>query len=177
MLSSSAMRVLSNSCQLVASTDKEMFKSLIIVILLFIRSAAFRSFIKVSTSCWWLMLFCLSFFFWFFDLPAPSVLAVSAVSRPPSITFPLNNTRWVYLHLSLEAINNPELSGYCLEGNVIDGGLDTAETASTDGAIKSKNQKKRRDKIVLKTDRMYLPLWRNELLRIWWTAKLLWLRT
>ena len=45
--------------------------------------------------------------------------------------------------MSLEAINNPELSGYRLEGNVIDGGLDTVETASTDGAGKSKNQKKK----------------------------------
>ena len=49
----------------------------------------------------------------------------------------------LYLHLSLESINNPELSGYCLEGNVLDGGLDTAESASNDGAVKPITQKKK----------------------------------
>ena len=33
----------------------------------------------------------------------------------------------LYFHLALESINNPELTGYCLEGNVLHGGLDTAD--------------------------------------------------
>ena len=49
----------------------------------------------------------------------------------------------LYFHISLETINNPELSGYCLEGNVIDGGLDTSEKESTDGGSTSKSHKKK----------------------------------
>ena len=54
----------------------------------------------------------------------------------------------LYFHIALETINNPELSGYCLRGNVIDGGLDTAEKESTVCGSASKSEKKRRDKVV-----------------------------
>jgi hypothetical protein len=49
----------------------------------------------------------------------------------------------LYFHIALETINNPELSGYCLEGNVIDGGLDTAEKESTVVGSTSKSEKKK----------------------------------
>ena len=51
-----------------------------------------------------------------------------------------NKLDLLYFHNALETINNPELSGYCLEGNAIDGGLDTAEKESAVGSSTSKSE-------------------------------------
>ena len=49
----------------------------------------------------------------------------------------------LYFHIALETIDNPELSGYCSEGNVIDGGHDTAEKENIVGGSTSKSEKKK----------------------------------
>lgn len=48
----------------------------------------------------------------------------------------------LYMHKALEAASNPELSSYCLEGNVLHGGLDTAEVigSTSESAVKSKKR-------------------------------------
>ena len=47
----------------------------------------------------------------------------------------------LYFHLALECINNPELTGYCFEGNVLHEGLDTADTEETGTSNKIANPK------------------------------------
>jgi hypothetical protein len=49
----------------------------------------------------------------------------------------------LYLHESLVAANNPELSAFCVEGNVFDGGLDTADDSSAPVKEAAKKAKKR----------------------------------
>jgi hypothetical protein len=57
---------------------------------------------------------------------------------------PKNHVSLLYLHLALEGANNPELTSYCLEGNSIAGGLNTAETdRATHSGSSSKSQKKK----------------------------------
>ena len=49
------------------------------------------------------------------------------------------------MHCALNVANNPELSSYCLEGNVLHGGLDTSKVkgSSTESAVKSSKRKER----------------------------------
>lgn len=49
----------------------------------------------------------------------------------------------LYFHLSLECMNNPELTGYCLEGNVLHGGLDTSDGIASDGVLVAKVNKRK----------------------------------
>lgn len=49
----------------------------------------------------------------------------------------------LYLHESLAVANNPELAAFCVEGNVIEGGLDTADAASTASKDVSRKAKKK----------------------------------
>ena len=56
-----------------------------------------------------------------------------------------NKLDTLYLHCALTVANNPELSSFCLEGNVLHGGLDTSEVkgSSTESAVKSNKRKER----------------------------------
>ena len=49
------------------------------------------------------------------------------------------------MHCALNVANNPELSSFCIEGNVLHGGLDTSEVkdSCTESAVKSNKRKER----------------------------------
>jgi hypothetical protein len=60
---------------------------------------------------------------------------------------PKNQIPLLYLHVALESANNPELTSYCLEGNALEGGLDTAENAARGSSVKRQKKKERQSAV------------------------------